>query len=257
MVDALTVIKGAGYLKDRLDERLAKKQEDWFNSSLAEFAQVGGTVAIALLSLALHREPLEDEVQEFLVSLVEGPSGPARVRRLLGELLMSPSRKRRARLAAVFFAGPGITSTPDDRDRLDILVARLLDDDVEALRQLAGLEENKPDGGAERGANLGFLIGGRDGLPVDSTLRVCSIAVMKRAPSVRSLEDWSGWLGFSRIVVNNLEAAGLVQSFSTFSDELPGGKVVMPYEVSPLGHFLLTSLNHEAVCQGVAVIDKG
>jgi hypothetical protein len=53
-------------------------------------------------------------------------------------MVNTPSTKRRARLAAVLFGGTHATKAPHERDRLDVLVQQLLDEDVEALGAIAG-----------------------------------------------------------------------------------------------------------------------
>jgi len=119
-----------------LQSDFTKQQRDWTDACLAEANQIGTAVAVALVSLAKGRAPTDPEVQEFLRSIVEDAAAPARMRRLLTEAFNSPTRERRARIAAVLFGGPKVAGGDAERDRLDSLVVQLNDEDVETLRSI-------------------------------------------------------------------------------------------------------------------------
>jgi hypothetical protein len=122
----LTVFKQvATWFRAELERTTKKRQEDWIVECLADASKVSTAVAVSLLSIALGREPLDDEVQALLHDIMGSPAAPARIRRLLEEMFRSPSPRRRARLAAVFAGRPIIVDNPDQRDRLDILAAIL------------------------------------------------------------------------------------------------------------------------------------
>jgi len=244
-MSAILIKESAKFLNGKLTESLAKKQADWVVSSLAEASNVGTCVAVALLSLALKRQPLDDEVQDFLGRLVGDPSAPARVRRLLGEMLMSPSRKRRARLAAVFVAGPSISSTSCDRDRLDALVERMLDDDVEALRQFVACDST--DGVLMEEPHRQASVSGRR--------HFCSVPFARdAAKSGQAMPDLPT---LSTLVLDNLEALGVIRAVGGFSQDVQldsGHAIFIPYFVTALGRFLQASLQHEAIRKGMAVV---
>lgn len=225
-----------------LKERKAEKTRAWVEQCDREASQVAGTVAVALVSLALGAKPLDDTVQEFLASLVNEPSAPARARRLLGALLESPSRERRARLAAVFVAGPKICSDPALRDRLDALVEDLFDDDVVVLRQLAECDS-------------------LNGLLIEEPHRQAAISGRRRFCSGAASSgprQWDALPTLPAIALDNLEALRLIRQDGSFSEaaKLSSGQDLffLHYSVTHLGRFLQESLQHEAIQAGMAVV---
>jgi hypothetical protein len=230
----MVLTKAPGLLHSRMKEAFAKKNQDWVDECLRQAAQVGECAAVALVSIAKKRSPLDEEVQEFVSGLVDDPSAPARMRRLLGEMLMSPSPEKRARLAAVFAAGSTICPEPGDRDRLDALVERLFDDDVDALRHLAACDS--PDG---------FLLEGPHGqAAIRGRRRFCPRGTRGGLDSLPTL---------SAVVLDNLESLGLIRSVGGFSELVGDDLAFLPYFMTPLGRFLQTSLQHEAIRAGMAV----
>lgn len=234
-MDGTTLVKKAiDFFLAESKERLAKKERDWVDKSLTEASQVARCVAVALLSLALGRQPLDNEVQRLLGELIDDPAAPARARRLLGEMLMSPSRQRRARLAAVFVAGPRVCQTPDERDRLDGLVERLLDDDVTALAEFA--RNDSIDG---------FLVENR---VLDGKHRILSKELPRPLPG-------QPFSTVSAVVLENLQALGLVSEAGNSPDQEilgPGDLAIFfTHAFTRLGRFVQSSLQHEAIRAGV------
>ena len=223
-----------GYLAWRKESQ-AEKNRDWVEQCDREASQVTGAVAVALVSLALGAHPLDDSVQEFLASLVNDPSAPARARRLLGAMLESPSLERRARLAAVFVAGPKICPDPALRDRLDAIVEGLFDDDVVVLRQLAACDS-------------------LDGLLIEEPHRQAAISGRRRFCSGTASSGprhWDALPTLSAIALDNLEALRLIRhdgGFSEAAKQLSSGEdlVLLRYSVTHLGRFLQASLQPRA-----------
>jgi len=227
--------KAAGFLYSKLRESWKEKEQAWVDRCLMETAQVGDLVAIAWLSLALGRKPFDDEVQEFVSGLIDDPTAPARVHRLLGEMLKSPSRERRTRLAAVFVAGPRICPEPEECDRLDALVERLFDDDVDALGQLATCDSPN-----------GFLVEGPHGqAAIRGRRRFCPRGTREGLDSLPTL---------SAVVLDTLEALGLIRFVGGFSESVSADLSFLPYYMTPLGRFLQTKLEDEAIRAGMAVM---
>lgn len=241
-MDGISLFKnGIGILLAEWKNKLVTNERNWVDNSLAESSKVAGSVAVAWLSLALGRQPLDEEVQKLLGELLEDPAAPARARRLLGEMLMSPSRGRRARLAAVFVAGPKICQTPDDRDRLDALVERLLDDDVVTLRQLMGCE-----------SGAGFLLEEPHRKAIISGRR----RVLPGGVDDRVGDDLPAP---SAVSLDNLQALGLIGPSGTLSEDiqLPSGEMAdfLPYFITHLGWFAIAKLEHQAIQAGIAAAE--
>jgi hypothetical protein len=242
MLDAMALAeKSAGFLLVKLKELQGKKNQEWREKCMDDASKVAGAVAIALLSRAMGRLPLDDEFQKFMSELVDDPAAWARAHRLLGEVLKSPSRERRARLAAVFAAGPSICPEPGARDRLDALVERMFDDDIVALRQLVEVDS-------------------RDGLLIEEPHRQAAVSGRRRfctaAAGVRPVH-WDALPTLPAVVLDNLEALRLVREDGSFSEDakLPSGEqlVFLQYSVTHLGRFLQASLQNEAIRAGMAV----
>lgn len=108
-----------------------------------ELGQVSYAVVKALMASILGATPSEPAVDAFMMEVFNSPSGPARAFRLLGEARKTASDKRRRMLAAVFFGLPFTGIEADDRDRVDMLIERLVPDDIELLSTVARLEASE------------------------------------------------------------------------------------------------------------------
>jgi hypothetical protein len=242
MLNAMALVeKSAGLLLNRMKELQGKKNQDWVDNYMMNSSQVVGAVAMALLSHAMGRTPLDEEFQKFISELFDDPAAWARAHRLIGEVLKSPSRERRARLAAVFAAGPSICLEPGDRDRLDALVERMFDDDVAALRQLAEVDS-------------------RDGLLIEEPHRQAAVSGRRRfctATTGARPVKWDDLPMLPAVVLDNLEALGLIRQAGTFSEgaKLRSGEdlIALRYSMTHLGRFLQASLQNEAIRAGMAI----
>jgi hypothetical protein len=109
-----------------------------------EAAQVSYAICRALVAQALGRDPSHDQVNDVLSAAVNDPSFPNRAFRLLGEARKSASRRRRLFLASMLFGLP-FTKLPDDeRDRVDMVVERIMLPDVELLRLIVEKDRTAP-----------------------------------------------------------------------------------------------------------------
>jgi hypothetical protein len=240
MPDAIALIaKSTGLVVKKLEELQKKTNQDWNDTCMINNSTVVGAVATALLSRAMGRPPLDDEFQKFMSDLVDDPAAWARAHRLLGEVLKSPSSQRRARLASVFAAGPSICPDPGDRDRLDALVERLFDDDVETLGRLAEVDS-------------------RDGLLIEEPHRQAAVSGKRRfcsaAAGARPVQ-WDALPTLPAVVLDTLEALGLIRQDGSFSEDakLSSGEELffLLYSVTHLGRFLQASLEDEAIRAGM------
>jgi hypothetical protein len=168
----------------------------------------------------LGRQPRDSEVQDLLVEIANGSSFPARSLRLLSEVVRSPAEVRRRRLVAVLIAGPKITKSDADRDRLDLLAEQLLEEDIVNLNAMV-----EGVGRALRGGwPLGF--------------------------DVERPDQASQY----RIIVNQA-AIGVEVNRLSF-DRLAGAHCLARLSVSwtqvtALGEFLVAHMEHEAIRAGV------
>jgi hypothetical protein len=90
----------------------------------------------ALFADALGRDPSDDEVDAVFAEAAEHPNAPFRFHRLLGEARKSSSHHRRLFLASAFF-GLEFSAMPDDeRDRVDMVLERMVPADVGLLMRL-------------------------------------------------------------------------------------------------------------------------
>ena len=143
-------------LKQRLESNWRKAERDWVDNCLMLSSQTSLAVVTVLLAAAMERQPLDDEVQEALRKITDYLSFPSRLHRLFSELLRSPSTMRRRRLAAVLVAGPTITGSDADRDRLDLLTEQLLEEDIVSDQRIVEYLRTHSDSGtnASSGENL-------------------------------------------------------------------------------------------------------
>jgi hypothetical protein len=105
-------------------------------------------------------EPSDERVGRFFEDAVNDPSFPFRMRRLFQEATKTASHKRRLFLASVLYGLPHVKVPEDARDRVDLLVERLMPEDVELLRQVDELIA-KPSSQGVRGCYLARREGGR------------------------------------------------------------------------------------------------
>lgn len=136
MVEPVTVAKGLLTLKGALDKYFETHQREWLEKCRDEALLIAQTTAIGVLSGVLGHSPRDPEVQALLTEIANERSFPARCRRLLSEVVRSPAEVRRRRLVAVLIAGPKITASEADRDRLDLLAEQLLEEDIFALKAI-------------------------------------------------------------------------------------------------------------------------
>jgi hypothetical protein len=106
-----------------------------------EMNQVCFAVCRAIVAHALGHEPTTDDVAAFMDHAKDDPAFPHRAYRLIGELKKSADRRRRQFLAAMLF-GHSFKVLPDDeRDRVDMVVERMIAADAELLLRIADKQE--------------------------------------------------------------------------------------------------------------------
>ncbi len=112
-----------------------------------EVGQVSYAFCKASVAHALGREPSDDEVGMFMTAAVNDAAFPNRAYRLLGEAKKSADQRRRKFLAAMVF-GHSFRVLPDDeRDRVDMVVERMIPADVELLMRIAETLDRPPPPG--------------------------------------------------------------------------------------------------------------
>ena len=145
VMDAALVLKAtrAGVALARAansSKELQRRFDDAAEQVNRETSQVAYAVAKALVGHALGETPSSEALDRFLANAVDDPSFPARAHRLLGEARKSASNRRRKLLASVLFGLPFSKTPADDRDRVDMLVERLVPEDVDLLAEIDSLE---------------------------------------------------------------------------------------------------------------------
>jgi hypothetical protein len=234
-VDALALGKAGLSVFRFFKEKHRQAAEDHHDACVLELAQVAEAMAVALVAAGTGQDPLSNAVQLILEDELGTPRFAARAHRLFKEMLSSPSKRRRKRLAAVLLGGPAAVKGPDELDRLDILVAQLLDGDVLLLNLLSQEMETthlEPDGfDAQQ-----FFVS-------DGGRLWCSRG--NTAQEVLS--------GIDRVCLETLMASGCVRSRRKLQHlqglagkELQGmsGHII---ELSPIGAFLLSTLAREPI----------
>jgi hypothetical protein len=241
----LAIIKQvATWFNAELNNKVRKQQEDWVTTCLAEASQVATAVAVALLSIALNCKPGDDEVQKFLQEVIDDPAAPARIRRLFNEMFTSPSRPRRARLAAVFAGGPRLADNAIERDRLDILAENLLEEDIETLSLLYDLWRRFP-ARVDKAKDLVFWEGQRGEFYSETHWPVRCTSILEREDS--KAYDWSNWPVPSRTSVRSLESAGCLSVIHGHISVGNDSNIYIEFEITELGTFAATKLAHEAI----------
>jgi hypothetical protein len=224
MVEPMTVAKSVLTLKGAFDKHFETQQRDWLEKCRDEALGVAQAAAIGVLSAMLGQRPTDPEVQALLADIVNERSFPARSLRALSEVVRSPAEVRRRRLVAVLIAGPKITASEADRDRLDLLAEQLMEEDIVSLKAIV-----KGVGRALNGSwPLGFDV---------------------ERPSPDS---------HYRVIVNT-QPVGVEVNRISF-DRLAGAHCVARLSVSwtqvtALGEFLVQHMDHEAIRAGVGSVD--
>jgi hypothetical protein len=132
--------------------------EETSAAATREMLKDGYAAVKALVAHALDREPSDPEVDAVMMDAAEHPNAPFRFHRLLGEARKSASRRRRRFLASVAF-GLEFSALPDDlRDRVDLVVERLVPEDVDLLMTID--EKNRKARPAVEKDGIPFNVGG-------------------------------------------------------------------------------------------------
>jgi hypothetical protein len=90
----------------------------------------------ALLAFQLKRDPTGPEILGLMEEAGKTGAFPARAVRQLEEVRRAPTEERRQMLAAVLYGLPFTDVTDDERDRVDMLVVRLMPRDVDLLNKI-------------------------------------------------------------------------------------------------------------------------
>lgn len=141
---AAKLVDSSESLQARFDEAAADVHR--------QVGQVSYAVCRALVAHALGRHPSDEEVTVVMTNAVNDPAFPNRAFRLLGEARKAASHRRRAFLAAMLFGLPFVRVPDDDRDRIDMVVERIMTADVELLRLIAQKDHDAPRPSAEDAA---------------------------------------------------------------------------------------------------------
>lgn len=142
-VALLKSLDPAQQIKQQLDAAMTEADR--------ELGQVSYAVVKALIASILGTTPDGPAVDAFMREVFNSPSGPSRAFRLLGEARKTASATRKRMLAAVFFGLPFTAIQAEDRDRVDMLVERLVPADVELLSAIALLDQGKGAQGGRPG----------------------------------------------------------------------------------------------------------
>jgi len=130
-------INASSAVKDRL-EALAVEVD-------REIGQVSYAVCKALVAHALGRDPFHEEVNTFMAVAVADPAFSHRAYRLIGEAKKSASSRRRRFLASVLFGLPFARLPDDERDRVDMVVERMIPADLDLLDQIEKKFRSAPE----------------------------------------------------------------------------------------------------------------
>jgi len=97
----------------------------------------------------LEEDPSSEQVNLFIQKVVDEPGFAHRAYRHLAEIQRSASRHRRLFLASVLFGLPFTSLADDERDRVDMVVDRMIPADVELLMRIAETIDRPPPPGAK------------------------------------------------------------------------------------------------------------
>ena len=123
-------------------ERRLKESRD---ESIEATSVAAHAAAIGLAAALTNTVPTQQVVERLVEAAHSGPGAPFRVWRLLGETAKSASYERRVFLASFFYALPFTTAREAERNRIDMLVERLMPEDVSLLKRIADLVTRVPD----------------------------------------------------------------------------------------------------------------
>ena len=152
--------------------------------------------------------------------MVTDPSFVHRYYRHFSEILRSPSVARRRRLAAILFAGPKVTKSEADRDRLDLLAEQLLEEDIVSLTAIVE--------GVGRASNGAWPLG----FDVERPDQASQYRLIFNQVSIG--------VEVSRLSFDRLAGAHCLARMS-----------VSWTQVTALGEFLVQHMDHEAVRAGM------
>jgi hypothetical protein len=143
-VDAIKALFAVAKFVDRSPaiERSLKESRD---ASVEATAVAAHAASIGLAAVLTKVTPTQEVVERLVEAAHSGPGAPFRVWRLLGETAKSASYERRVFLASFFYALPFTTAREDERNRIDMLVERLMPEDVSLLKRIADLVAQVPD----------------------------------------------------------------------------------------------------------------
>jgi hypothetical protein len=231
-----------------LSDANTRKDQVWFEKCVAEATQVGQTVAIALIAAAKGSEPLDDDVHQFVRTSLDDGTFLPRCHRLFTECLRSPSARRRKRLASVLVGGPHVTRGADDRDRLDMLVERLLDDDVDALRHVHELQAAGVHRLVLNDVDLSIcLIRDGDSFRLARGMEVFPDALPKRRADINP-----AWPLLPALAIASLDSAGcVIVREERFFNAVDLTHTPSAVTVTDTGRFLYTSLKRVSQASGL------
>lgn len=126
-------------------ETMARQLNAAYEKTDQDMGRSAYNAARALLAAGLRRYPEDAEVLGLMAEAAESPGFAARAVRLLEAARRSPSEKRREMLAAVLCGLPFSSVSEDDRDRVDMLVKRLMPSDITLLDSIQKFEAEKND----------------------------------------------------------------------------------------------------------------
>src|SRR5579863_1214690 len=86
-----------------------------------------------ILAERLGVEPASEQVNDFMLKAADDPRFAHRAFRLFGEAQKSSDSRRRVFLASMLFGLPFSKMPDDDRDRVDMIVERMVVEDVALL----------------------------------------------------------------------------------------------------------------------------
>jgi hypothetical protein len=120
-------------------EIMARQLGEAYDQTLRDTGLSAYNGVRALLAVALMRDPSAPEILGLMDEAGKSQGFAARAVRLVEAARRSPTDRRRQMLASVLYGLPFTDATEVERDRVDMMVERLMPQDVDLLNRISGL----------------------------------------------------------------------------------------------------------------------
>jgi hypothetical protein len=236
-MDALSLGKAGAAVARWFNQRQKEAVRAHYDACILEIAQAADAVAAAVVAASIKQDVLSPAVQAVLEEELGTPHFAARAHRLFTEMLSSPSKARRRRLAAVLIGGPQAVQEPDELERLDILVARLLDPDVNLLACIAD-EAKRAAAIRINNVDRGLSVFQRNGSWRLMRLGPLPPVGQKQEPVVTVIDG---------LALSALESSACIALGPSFQASQAGSRGTQSVRITDLGAFFLEALAREPV----------